>query len=644
MPMPPRWSFRKMVRGEMNVDPIQREFFTTEALEGGLAEALVRETIQNSLDAAQQGRKVRVRFWLSGTTRAASTRDVGRFFDGLRDHLGAKGSGLRTLPNEQGHVPYLVIEDFETTGLRGDPREEQDVDDGQRKNDFYYFWRNVGRSGKEQRDRGRWGLGKTVFPASSQINTFFGLTVRRDNPERLLMGQAVLRVHQLDGHRHYPYGYFGLIDDKDGFAMPVDQQAVLSEFASRFSLTRRNESGLSIVIPYPHDEITAERIAEAVIRQYFYAVLSGALVVMVGSDNRERELDDSSLLEAIEGNDETFHRELLPFVKLAEWACNDAEGLFVTLQSPPQGEAPKWTRDAIQADQLPDLRTRFERGDRLAFRAPVWVKPVGAEPQQSFFDVFLQRDLTMENHQPKFIREGIIVSDALKGRLHGVYALVVVEHSPLATLLGDAENPAHTEWQERSAHFRDRYQHGASVLRFVKNSVVELVQMITHSGEESDPKALADVFFLPEPPEPEEQRKEQVEKPRPGGTTQPPDIVAPLRKEKFLVSQIDGGFSVSHREGAAGVPDKIDIVVAYEVRRGNAFRHYQPADFELDKPPITISAHSADVTDIAENRLVLVNLKPGFRVRVCGFDSSRDLVVRAVASESPQEKNDDSQV
>jgi hypothetical protein len=642
--MPPRWSFRRMVRGEMNVDPIQREFFTTEALEGGLAEALVREAIQNSLDAAQQRRKVRVRFWLSGTSHAASTRDVEQFFGGLRAHLGAKGSGLRTLPNQQGSVPFLVIEDFETTGLRGDPREEQDVDDGQKKNDFYYFWRNVGRSGKEQRDRGRWGLGKTVFPASSQINTFFGLTIRRGKPERLLMGQAVLRVHQLDGHRHYPYGYFGLIDDRDGFAMPVDREAVLSEFGSKFSLTRRNESGLSIVIPYPHDEITAERIAGAIIRQYFYAILAGALVVTVGSDNLERELDDANLLEAIEGNDETFRRELLPFVKLAEWACNDAQGLSITLQSSPQGDAPKWTRDAIQADQLPDLRTRFERGDRLAFLVPVWVKPVAAEPQQSFFHVFLQRDLAMENHQPKFIREGIIVSDAFKGRLHGVYALVVVEDSPLATLLGDAENPAHTEWQERSAHFRDRYQHGASVLRFVKNSVVELVQMITHSGEESDRMALADVFFLPESPESEEQRKEQMEKQRPGARTQPPDIEVPRRKEKFLVSQINGGFSLSHKEGAAGVPDRIDVVAAYEVRRGNAFRRYQPADFELDKPPITISADSADVTDIAQNRLVLVNLKPGFRVTVCGFDSSRDLVVRAVASESPQEKNDDSQV
>ena len=62
-----------MERGEINIDPIQREFFTTEALEGGIAEALVRETIQNSLDAAREGCKVHVRFWENQIKTKTST-------------------------------------------------------------------------------------------------------------------------------------------------------------------------------------------------------------------------------------------------------------------------------------------------------------------------------------------------------------------------------------------------------------------------------------------------------------------------------------------------------------------------------------------------------------------------------------------
>jgi hypothetical protein len=54
----PSWKFRKMNKGEMNVDPIEGEFFSTEAL-GSLPDALIREAIQNSLDASIPGEQVK---------------------------------------------------------------------------------------------------------------------------------------------------------------------------------------------------------------------------------------------------------------------------------------------------------------------------------------------------------------------------------------------------------------------------------------------------------------------------------------------------------------------------------------------------------------------------------------------------------
>jgi len=60
-----KWQFRKMRPGEINVDPIEGEFFTTEAV-GGMNDALVRESIQNSLDAAEGTGTVTVRFSLNG--------------------------------------------------------------------------------------------------------------------------------------------------------------------------------------------------------------------------------------------------------------------------------------------------------------------------------------------------------------------------------------------------------------------------------------------------------------------------------------------------------------------------------------------------------------------------------------------------
>src|SRR5208337_3648246 len=185
-------------------------------------------------------------------------------FPALWPHLQAKGSGLQSVPAITEDVPFLTIEDFQTRGLRGNPTQEKD--EAGTKNDFYYFWRNVGRSGKEEKDRGRWGLGKNVFPASSRINTFFGLSIREEEPRRVLMGQAVLKVHSVDGNRHYPYGYFGVLEDGQ-FAMPVTDAGLINDFGSRFGLERKNDPGLSLVIPFPQPEITHDELVKAVVRQ-----------------------------------------------------------------------------------------------------------------------------------------------------------------------------------------------------------------------------------------------------------------------------------------------------------------------------------------------------------------------------------------
>jgi hypothetical protein len=627
----PKWSFRVMQRGELNVDPIQSEFFSVDAI-GGLAEALVRECIQNSLDAGEPGKVVRVRFWLSGQENAISPEAAHPYSSDLRLHLEAKGSGLRSVPSPTEDLSFLVVEDFETRGLRGSPLQEKD--EAGVKNDFYYFWRNVGRSGKEDKDRGRWGLGKNVFPASSRINTFFGLTISADNPEPLLMGQSVLKVHEIGGERRYPYGYFGEIQ-KDGFALPMKDATSLDQFTSDFCIARKGELGLSLVIPFPDADITQDKIARSVIRQYFFPILAGTLVVMVGANGSETLFDSSTLLPHVKRMDEDFRREMEPSLELGQWARDAGE--FISVAETPQEVAPQWTQESLPVEVISTLRPRFEKGERLAFRVPVLVRPKEGANLPSHFKVFLQRDLAMDSHRALFIREGLIVTDAVKTKLSSVYALVVVDDKPLATMLGDAENPAHTEWQPRSTHFRGRYHHGERTLAYIKNSVAQLVQLLTTSKEESDPAALQDVFFLPKPPEPEEARKDIVKKPKTGEDPPLPPSPPDSPETKVRVTKVKGGFSV-YGAGEGAVPDRVRLAVAYEIRRGNPFKRYQPADFEFGREPVQIVADGATILEASRNRLLLGDLKANFKVAVTGFDSARDLVVRAVAEEPKPEE------
>ena len=615
------WFFRTMSRGELNVDPIQSEFFSTEAIDG-LTEALVRESIQNSLDATPSGTTARVRFWHSGQDHALKTGSP--YLSGLDSHLRAEGNGLTSVPDLENGTPFLLIEDFGAHGLLGDP--EQDKDTGA-KNHFYYFWRNVGRSGKKESDRGRWGLGKNVFPASSLINTFLGFTIRDGNPAALLLGQSVLKVHEMAGSRKYPYGYFGKVNPTDGFALPFTDEATLGQFRKDFHLSRMTESGLSVVVLFPDPEITETGILKAVLRQYFYPIMKGVLCVSVTKNGAEVEVNEATLVALVESMDESFRAEIEPMLKLAKWSLSvDAPTIA---KEPTPAYAPKWETNSIPADIISILRPEFEKGSRLAFEVPVTVKCNDLAEQQSFFRVFLERDIDMQSHRPMFVREGLIISDAVKTKIRGVRALVVAEDKPIATLLGDSENPAHTEWQSRSAHFKDRYRHGTSTLSYVKNSVGSIVQMLTMSSDEQDFSALADVFFLPVPPTPEEKRKSEKTKPKPGPKPpidDPPDTPEP---RPLRITRVDGGFTVV----AVKAVSSAHVTAAYEVRRGNAFNRYHPADFEFGQKPIAIKTEETEVIETKYNRLIVGPLKEGSRLTVTGFDSARDLAVRVSVEE-----------
>jgi hypothetical protein len=170
----PAWRFRRMHPGEMNVDPIEGEFSSTEAL-GSLADALARKAIQNSLDARQPHTPVRVRIAFAGASAALSGEVRERYLDGLMSHVAAARSGSGSPPRPDERLNYVVIEDFGTRGLQGDPRQSEDDELAalSARNDFYYFWRNVGRSRKGASDLGRWGSARRCSPRPRAIQLFF---------------------------------------------------------------------------------------------------------------------------------------------------------------------------------------------------------------------------------------------------------------------------------------------------------------------------------------------------------------------------------------------------------------------------------------------------------------------------------------
>ena len=169
----PGWVFAELGGSAMRREPHDQELFKADrgdAEEYAGNDALVREVLQNALDAKAGGGPVRVHFALHA---AAAGPPPAR----LDDYLARLRPGLSE--RDAGPAGFLVIEDFGTRGLEGAIDRNSDPPAGHAaREDLYWFWRNVGRSGKTGNDLGRWGLGKVVYRAASRSRCMFALTVR----------------------------------------------------------------------------------------------------------------------------------------------------------------------------------------------------------------------------------------------------------------------------------------------------------------------------------------------------------------------------------------------------------------------------------------------------------------------------------
>lgn len=212
------WFFRDISDDPSEKELTQQDQFNND--EVVLAEALVRETIQNSTDARLADNvPVRVHFTLAAPASDASRAFFASLLDGLVPHLSACEIALPTGPQR-----FLIIEDFETTGLKG----QIDVkDNGQ----FCGFWRRFGRSNKKGSSGGRWGLGKLVFSSSSSIKCVIGLTRRSDSPDVCLMGQAILKNHAIHGVETDSVGFWCRQDAKKK-GMPSVDRKLCDEFSA----------------------------------------------------------------------------------------------------------------------------------------------------------------------------------------------------------------------------------------------------------------------------------------------------------------------------------------------------------------------------------------------------------------------------
>ena len=665
--MTAKWNFEILKPGSMERNPVSEEFFTNDTR----LEAVIRESIQNSIDANDDTALVKVRIYFSGREDALSAAAYAKYRGEAGDaRYTDPGSGLlKPVPAADEPCPYLVIEDFFTVGLTGDVNEKPlTPQSGATRKDwnyYNYFFRENGTSKGAEGTLGSWGAGKCVFQRASRLKTSFALSVR-DNyePRRFLVGKATLQIHRDDKRQTWaPDGWFGTVDEYDEtrpnriVKRPITDDATIDQFIADFNISRKDEPGTSIVIPYINladddDNASAafseRNIVRSVMRNFLVSIQNGELEVevQVGRNATKIVIDRNSFAEDAvylpDPGDKTavvtkLHHQL---IGEAFGGALPKERVFEL--KPPPGNYPKWCLEMFGEDQLKNLKKCLQQKGPVLIKVPMPVmKKVNGkvETVQGGFEVAIMRAELPRAMPPVFYRVGLLIY-GVQPSFHSNYvAAVVVGRNPAADLLVAAEPPSHSEWHRDVDRLKSNYDKPWPHLLYVTYAVRNILDYIASADKTPNFDPLSDIFGIPKKkPEHDNDagRTNADDSGGEGDETDETDIPPPKMERIVGVEQkSEGGrkgfklFNGPALATARKFPFTVKLKVGYDTYRG---LDWSPFDFDLekkDKIAIDIVKGAGVVAYTAKgNALSLTVVKPEeFEVDLLGFDENRDVIV-----------------
>ncbi len=610
-----KWHFSPQLADQVENEITQRDQFNNDEVD--ISETIVREAVQNSLDAAvDDPSSVKVSFkWVNKESGLDPDFFKG-LFEGQLEHAREADIDLESLDFDRPEA--LVIEDYGTSGLTGSTSEKDD-------NHFSDFWRRHGKSHKTGKSRGRWGLGKLVYSTTSRIGAFFGLTVRPGSTASYLMGQTVLNLRTVNDTQYPPHAFFSDMENEEDvyrkIPVPIKSDDLVAEFIENFSLGRGGAPGLSVIIPFPDQNFNMEHMIGVAVGNYFYPLITGQLIL----EFNDIEINSSNVREHANRYAADRFSQIDVLFDFIEEIYQAEQGGLLELK-------PSWLDDRMldesdfDPETLTEIRSRFKSGELLGLSLPVMIKMKDGTNRDSNFSVYIKKPEELQKGLDLYVRGGLTLPGEAKFRDRRALGAMIAEDEAVCAFLGDAENAAHTQWTTNTEKLRRNYRNSQPIVSVIKKSVVQLYDLLAEVTEEKDEDALQDFFWFDEPDTGKNRKKRKKPK--------KPPIVPPVepRQPLFNISKQEGGFSISNSDGLSSekLPRELNVEVAYEVTKGNAFKKYSPHDFKVGRNGnINLSAGNAvKLISAKENKWTFEVIKVPFKLKAVGFDESRDLKVK----------------
>lgn len=677
----PCWISKKYATDDTQRDSVSGEFFKNTRLE-----SVIREAIQNSLDAKDGAGPSKVRIYYSGIAAAIEGAVYASKFRGeeIDAHYGHAKSGLEKIPERSEKCVFLTIEDFNTTGLTGDvmirPTDEE-LESNRIKGNYYNYFFRENRSDKAgSGSLGSWGAGKIMFMKASRLRTAFTLSQRDDaKVPCFLAGRSVLMSHSVGDDTFAPDYWFGVDNRVDNppprymRKQPIIEAGDINEFSELFKLSRKQEKGTSIVIPYldveaenGESEFSLSNIVSAVIKNFMIAILNGDLEVMIetGDDNKVVVVSKNELTTAKRYLPETPDSKVSLVTRshyeLAAKSQNDSIK-EIQLRHVSPGQKSVWCDEIFKDVDLKQLKKVMLQGKALRFIVPMTVQGKSRDGKiklynDNFTVLIQQKPEVMDSFLTAYYRVGLLIDEAGRRKgFPGYVSLVDVHNGELAKLLVASEPPSHSGWDGSVDRVRKYYANSSAHIAFVTSAVDAIISRVEASDQEPDKNVLSDSFGIPVE-EPPVQHRTDPKKGLCPECGQKPCVCprkAPTKDipEEFVhVSKLQSriGFTISMKQDRVsekGYPVICPFVMGYAPFTTSSWSRF---DFDLSDPDsINIELENKEQNEIVDietkdNLLTIKVKKPGaFRIMVTGFDENRDLEISKKKYVYPEVKEEE---
>lgn len=507
---------------------------------------------------------------------------------------------------------------------------------------------------------GSWGVGKIVIPRASRVRTFFAMTRRASDTGVHLIGQTILRHHELNGKRYTPDGWFSR--DKNGLQVPFTSDFVIHQLMQDFRLNRSDELGLSVVIPWAYKEqLSLEKLSTVIAKEYFIPILAGDLIVELKDHNNDsyQRFDVSSAEALIQTA--PHDNQLQDAIQLA--SCLLRLGRKDPLEVKVAHESGS---DVLNYDwysyrtEVPvqDIESALDHGRVVHFKVPMTIKAADKSHVVGTFDVLIKRK--PGRHYPIYVRDGLIIpNQPTRKKTPDSIALIYSADNAISEALRQAECPAHTDWKASRDKFREkRYRFANLLIPFVRESAHKLIDKLSTEDEKPDHNLLADLLPYPSNDSPlqpsqnmplnERNKKEKTT------LSKLPDI-PPSTPRCWKLKQSQGEINLTGNPHGFtnGQGYRLKLQVAYDLHGRNPFKAHSKYDFDLkqaaengvdSKSGFRVTLKDAQIESGDHGRLVILVRHPDFEIILQPADLNRDLIMTVNSTPIGESSDEDEEI